>query len=84
MVQDMSEKKLRRNRLEILRDEMVMKDRILALLAGGGRTIREIAASLEYPDDEVTLWIMAMVRYGTLDEVPKGRGDDYYQYTIAE
>ncbi len=80
----MKEKNFTRNRLEILRDEMVMRDRILKILADGPKTILEISSLLDYPDNEVTLWVMAMVRYGLLKEMPKSRADDYYPYAIMD
>ena len=69
---------------EVMRDEMVMKDRIASLLREGPKTIPEIAAALQCPASEVTLWVMAMRRYGTLEELPKGKAEDYYQYRLAE
>ena len=84
MGRGMKKKNFTRNRLEILRDEMVMKDRILKILADGPKTILEISALLDYPDNEVTLWVMAMVRYGSLKEMPKSRVDDYYPYAIMD
>ena len=68
---------------EVLRDEMVMRDRILALLGEGPRTIPELAEALACPPREVTLWVMAMRRYGALEELPKPRADDYFKYGPA-
>ena len=69
---------------EVLRDEMIMRDRIRDLLAGGPKIIPEIAETLDSPAWEVTIWVMAMMRYGLLTELPKSRSDDYFQYTLAE
>lgn len=69
---------------EVLRDEWIMKDRIAAALAGGPKTIPEIAALLGSPSREVTQWVMAMRRYGRLEEMPKPKVDDYFQYKLAE
>lgn len=73
-----------RNLSEVLRDEMVMRDRIGAILANGPLTIPELAESLESPGWEVTVWVMAMRRYGRVKELPKARADDYYQYSLAD
>lgn len=67
---------------EVLRDEMVMKDRILALLREGPKTIPELAEALGFPPREVTLWVMAMRRYGALEELPKPKADDYFRYGL--
>jgi hypothetical protein len=69
---------------EVLRDEMTMRDRIAAVLRDGARTIPEIADLLGAPRREVTLWVMAMRRYGAIEELPKPKADDYFRYKLAE
>ncbi len=75
---------LPRDFAEVLRDEWIMKDRIAAALADGPKTIPEIAAALGAPSPEVTQWVMAMRRYGRLEEMPKPKADDYFQYKLTE
>jgi len=70
----------RRDPSEVMRDEMVMKGKIASLLREGPRTIPEIAEALRCPSREVTLWVMALRRYGALEELPKAKADDYYRY----
>ena len=65
---------------EVMRDEMVMKNRILSLLSEESKTIPEIAVALEHPSSDVMFWVMAMWRYGYLEEVGKPDGDGYYKY----
>ena len=72
-----------RNLGEVLRDEMVMQDKILALLADGPLTIPEIVEALKMPSWEITTWVMAMRRYGHLKEMPKERAEDYFQYAMV-
>lgn len=69
---------------EVLRDEWVMKDRIATILINGPKTIPEIAEELGAPSWEVTQWVMALRRYGRLEEMPKGKADDYFQYKLTE
>jgi predicted Rossmann fold nucleotide-binding protein DprA/Smf involved in DNA uptake len=76
------EKKLTRDLAEVLRDEMYLRDRIIDLLRKGPKTIPEIAAELGYPSHEVMMWVMGMIRYGILIEMPKERADDYYRYQL--
>ncbi len=73
-----------RNLNEVLRDETIQRARIRAALKDGPKTLPEIAQSLHAPVREVTLWVMAMRRYGRIEEKPKGREDDYYQYALVE
>lgn len=68
---------------EVLRDEMVMRDRIAAVLRDGPKTIPEIGGALSAPTHEVTFWVMAMRRYGALEEAPKAKADDYFRYKLA-
>ena len=73
-----------RDLAEVLRDEMVMKDRIVALLHEGPKTIPEIAEALKYPSHETLYWVMAMWRYGALVELGRPNDEGYYQYQLAE
>jgi hypothetical protein len=74
----------RRDPAEVMRDEMLMKEKIASYLREGPRTIPEISIALDCPDREVTLWVMALRRYGTLEEIPKPKADDYYRYKLAK
>ena len=68
---------------EVMRDEMIKRPRIAAVLREGPKTIPEIAAALSCPAPEVTLWVMALRRYGALEELPKPKSEDYYRYRLA-
>ena len=73
----------KRGLAEVLRDEMVMKDRIVDLLREEPKTIPELAEALGYPSHEVLLWVMALWRYGTVAEVKSGRNEEYFKYTLS-
>ncbi len=73
-----------RNLREVLRDEMVERDRIAQSLRGGPMATPEIDTALGAPVAEVTLWVMGMRRYGRVRELPKARADDYYRYELVE
>jgi hypothetical protein len=72
----------RRGLAEVMRDEMVMKDRIVECLREEPRTIPEIAEVLKCPSHEALLWVMALWRYGTVVEVQKGRTEEYFRYKL--
>ena len=57
---------------EVIREEPVMRARILELLGDGPRTVPEIAEAIGAPTHEVVFWVMGMRRYGWLD---RGQGD---------
>ena len=69
---------------EIMRDEMIFKDRIIAVLRDGAKTIPEIAEALGQPSHEVVYWVMAMWRYGVVAEVGKPNDEGYYQYQLTK
>jgi len=69
---------------EIIRDEHLMRGRILKLLEGGPLTIPEIAEALGRPSHEVTFWVMGMRKYGYVLEEKETTADDYYSYAAIE
>lgn len=73
-----------RDLTEVMRDEMVFKDRIVAVLREGPKRIPEIAEALGHPSHEVMYWIMAMWRYGTVVEAGKADDEGYYQYKLKQ
>ena len=78
------ENRMVRELCEVLRDELVMRPRIAALLREGPKTIPEIAEALSCPGHEAALWVMAMRRYGSVEELPKAKADDYFRYRLAD
>lgn len=77
------EKTEMRNLPEVLRDEMVMRDRICDLLKKNPMTIPQLAEALGTPGWETTAWIMSMRRYNLITELPKSRAEDYFQYALV-
>jgi len=70
-----------RDTREVVRDEMLMRDRVLAVLEDGPKTVPEIADALGCPSHEVMYWVMAARKYGYLDEsIPTEEG--YFRYTV--
>lgn len=68
---------------EVLRDEMVQRDRITAVLKTEPKTLPELASALGEPVYDVSLWMWGMRRFGLVRALPKRRGDDYYRYEPA-
>jgi len=65
---------------EVIREEPVMRPRILAALAEGPLTVPQIAEAIGAPADEVVFWVMGMRRYGWLAEIKGSDGDGYFRY----
>jgi hypothetical protein len=76
--------KIEREMLEIVQDEMIMKDRIADVLETGPKTIPEISEALGHSSYEVTIWLFAMRRYGAVEEVGRADVDGYFKYTLVE
>ncbi len=68
---------------EVIREEMLMHQPILAVLADGPLTVPEIAAALDRPTYEVVYWVMGMRRYGHLVEIEDADDDGYFRYANA-
>jgi predicted transcriptional regulator len=73
-----------RDMREVIRDEPLVRDRILALLADGPLTIPELAAAADLPSSEVMVWVMGMRKYGYVVE-QKGSGRVWeYRYAVVD
>ena len=69
---------------EVMRQEMLVRDEILASLEGGPMTIPQIADAVGHPVHEVMYWVMAARKYGLVAESEEPDDDDYYQYGLVE
>ena len=74
----------RRDVREIVRDEQVMRRRILAALAAGPLTVPEIAAALQCPSHEAMFWVMGLRKYGWLAEIKEVTDEGYFRYQVVE
>ena len=69
---------------EIIRDEHLMRRRILAALESGPLTVPEIAEAIGRPTHEVVFWVMGMRKYGHLTEIKEADDDGFYLYQAVE
>jgi hypothetical protein len=68
---------------EIIREEPLMRGRILDILAAGGLTVPEIAEALGRPPYEAMYWVMGLRRYGWVREIKESAGDGYFRYQVV-
>ena len=68
---------------EVIREEPVMRRRILDAITAEPQTVPDIAATLGVPPHEALFWVMAMRRYGYLAEVKGSDADGYFRYEPA-
>jgi hypothetical protein len=69
---------------EVMREEMLVRDRLLDTLRNGPRTVPEIAEALGLPAHEVMYWVMAARKYGYVIESSEPNEDEYYGYSLVK
>jgi len=76
---------MRRDIREVIRDEPLMSDRLLALLADGPKTVAELAATADLPAEEVMVWVMGLRKYGhVVEEKGSGRAAEYRYAVVTQ
>jgi sugar-specific transcriptional regulator TrmB len=70
---------------EVIRDEPLVRDRLLGLLAAGPFTVPELASAAGLPAPEVMVWLMGMRKYGyVVEQKGSGRASDYRYAVVAK
>ena len=69
---------------EIIREEPLMRDRILRVLQAGPLTVPEMATAIGYPDHEVMYWVMGMRKYGQVTPLADTTDEGFYQYQAVD
>ena len=69
---------------EVVRDEPLMRSRLLELLHDRPLTVPELAEAGGLPEDEVMVWMMGLRKYGYVAEVPGANADGYFAYGVVE
>jgi predicted transcriptional regulator len=69
---------------EVVREERLMQDRVLAVLRHGPKTVPELAEAISRPVHEVMHWVMAARKYGYVEEGKEPTEEGYYQYMLVE
>jgi hypothetical protein len=69
-----------RDTREIIRDEHLMRRRILQVLESGPLTVPDIAAAIGRPSREVVFWVMGMRKYGHVIEIREPTDEGFYLY----
>ncbi len=73
-----------RDTREVVRDEQIMRRRILAVLESGPRTVPELATALDQPSHEVMVWLMGLRKCGWVAELKEATDEGYYRYEAVE
>jgi hypothetical protein len=72
-----------RDTREVVREEPLVRDRLLVLLRGGAMTVPELAAEAGLPPEEVMTWVMGMRRYGHVSVEKEPTEEGYYRYAAV-
>ena len=64
---------------EVMREEPLVRARILELLAAGPQSVPELAERAGLPAEEVMVWLMGMRKYGFVAETDRD-DEGYYRY----
>lgn len=67
---------------EVVRDEPLVRARLLELLADGPLTVPELAERSGFPEDEVVVWTMGLRKYGYVAE--QAADGDFFRYARVE
>lgn len=62
---------------EIVREEPLVRRRLLAALGDDALTVTELATKVDLPEREVMVWLMGMRKYGYVAEEGAPDGDRY-------
>ena len=65
---------------EVIREEPLVRARILAAVSEEARSVPEIAETLGVPTHEALFWVMGMRRFGYLREIKGSDADGYFRY----
>ncbi|HTV12474.1 MAG TPA: hypothetical protein VME20_11520 [Acidimicrobiales bacterium] len=68
---------------EVIREEPLVRGRLLELLGPGPQTVPDIAAAGGLPAEEVMVWMMGMRRYGYVSVEKEPTDDGYYLYAAT-
>ena len=69
---------------EVIRDEHLMRGRILQALKSGPLTIPEIAEAIGKPTQEAVFWVMGMRKYGYVAEIKEANDEGFYLYQTVQ
>jgi DNA-binding IclR family transcriptional regulator len=69
---------------EVIRDEHLMRGRILRALESGPLTIPEIAEAIGRPTRQTVFWVMGMRKYGYVTEIKEANDEGFYLYQTVQ
>jgi predicted Rossmann fold nucleotide-binding protein DprA/Smf involved in DNA uptake len=69
---------------EVIRDEHIMRRRILNALEAGPLTVPQIAEAIGCPPHEAMVWVMGMRKYGHVAEIKEATDEGFYLYQAVD
>ena len=76
--------KIREELTELAREQARIKKLVLDAFEEGPKTVPEIASITNLPTYEAMNWVMALRKYGLLEETEEVTDEGYYKYKLVE
>lgn len=69
---------------ELVKKQTKMKKTVLDAFRAEAKTVPEVAEALNLPTHEAMHWVMALRKYGLLEETREVSDDGYYKYKLTQ
>ncbi|MCP2619736.1 MarR family transcriptional regulator [Candidatus Aminicenantes bacterium AC-334-K16] len=69
--------------IETIKAEMSFRDKIISALRERALTVPEVAEQLGQPASQVMYWMMALRKYGVIEETEEVTDEGYYKYKLV-
>lgn len=76
--------KIREELLELAKEQARMKKLVLSVFEEGPKAVPEVAVAANLPTYEAMNWVMALRKYGLLEETDEVTDEGYYKYKLVE
>jgi len=69
---------------ELVKQQTKMKRMVLDVFRGEAKTVPEVANALNWPTHEAMHWVMALRKYGLLEETREVTDEGFYKYKLVQ
>ncbi len=75
---------MRKELTELVKQQAKMKKMVLDAFKDEPKTVPEVAEALNSATHEAMYWVMALRKYGFIEETEEITDDGYYKYQLVE
>ena len=76
--------KVRKELTELVKNQAKMKKMVLNAFKDEPKTVPEVAKALNSATHEAMYWVMALRKYGFIEETDEVTDDGYYKYKLVD